>query len=63
MGIYSAGSDLEIRRGPGHPDPEIRVGGGGGVAVSKNFFGPLGLSLVPLGPSPGAATDLLFFYI
>ena len=29
--------------GGGHPDPEIRVGGGGS---QKNCFGPLGLSLV-----------------
>ena len=34
--------------GPGHPDPEIRGGGGGGL--KKIFFGPSG-------PSPGYATD------
>ena len=34
--------DLEIRGGS-HPEPLIR--GGGGVS-KKNFFGPLGLSLV-----------------
>ena len=45
-----ANPDLQIREGPGHPDPEImgRGGvGGRGVHVSKkNFFGPSGLSLV-----------------
>ena len=35
--------DIEISRGPGHPDPKIR---GGGAVSQKNFFGPLGLSLV-----------------
>ena len=34
--------DLEIRGGS-HPEPLIRGGGGG---AKKNFFGPLGLSLV-----------------
>ena len=30
--------DLQIRGGPGHPDPEIREGrGGGGGVVSKIF--------------------------
>ena len=33
--------DLEIRGGDSHPEPLIR----GGVS-KKNFFGPLGLSLV-----------------
>ena len=34
--------------GGGHPDPKISEAGGGGGegAGSKNFFGPLGLSLV-----------------
>ena len=44
-----ANPDLQIREGPGHPDPEImgRGGGGRGVPVSpKNFFGPSGLSSV-----------------
>ena len=35
--------DLQIRGVPGHPDPDIRGGGGG---LQKNIFGPLGLSLV-----------------
>ena len=30
--------------GGGHPDPEIRVGGGGGL--KKFFFGPSDISLV-----------------
>ena len=38
-----ADPDLQIREGPGHPDPEISGGGGGGV--KKIFFGPWGLSL------------------
>ena len=25
-----AGRDVQVREGPGHPDPEIRVGVGGG---------------------------------
>ena len=63
-----ANPDLQIREGPGHPDPEImgREGGAGrGVPVSqKNFFGPspqFGLTIKggraprPL-PSPGSAT-------
>ena len=42
-----ADPDLQIRGRPGHPDPEIRRGGGGG-AVSKNiFFGSSGLPWVP----------------
>ena len=49
-GTFSvANADLQIRgRGggrPGHPDPEIR--GGGGWPVSKKiYFGPSGLSFV-----------------
>ena len=47
-------SDLEIMRGPCHPDPEIRGWGRG--AVSKIFFGPFGpqfglkMGAPPLGP-------------
>ena len=38
---------LEIRgEGGCHPDPEIKWAGGGGGWSQKNFFGPLGLSLV-----------------
>ena len=57
-----ADPDLQIKRAGGHPDPEIRGGGG---AVFKKFFlalwasvwtqnkgGPPGLR----GPSPGSAT-------
>ena len=36
--------DLQIRGEPGHPDPEIR--GGGGAVSKKYFFGRSGLSLV-----------------
>ena len=41
-------TELQIREGGRHPDPEIRGRGGGGVdAVSKFFFsGPSGFSLV-----------------
>ena len=38
-----ADPDLQIRGGPGHPDPEIS-GGGGGV-VSKFFFSALRASV------------------
>ena len=34
--------DLQIRGGPGHPDPEIREGGGGVEGWSKKFFPPFG---------------------
>ena len=53
--------DLEITGWPGHPDPEIRKGGGCGT-VSKNFFRPLGpqfglkIRRGP-GPYPGSATE------
>ena len=54
--------DLEIRGGPGHPDPYIR-GEGGGPSLQKKFFGPSGFSVVlkkggvaPPGPSPRSAT-------
>ena len=33
-----ADPDLQIRRGPGHPDPEIRRGG----CLQNNFFRPFG---------------------
>ena len=35
-----AGRDVQVREGPGHPDPEIRVWAGGGEveAVSKKVF-------------------------
>ena len=36
--------DLEITGGPGHPDPEIRKGGGGGT-VSQIFFSALRASV------------------
>ena len=36
--------DLQIRGGPGHPDPEIREGRGG--QSPKKFFSPFGLSVV-----------------
>ena len=46
--------DLQIRGEPGHPGPEIRVGGGGGS--QKIFFRPFGpqFSLKIRGPSPGS---------
>ena len=54
---------LETRRGGGHPDPEIR-GGGGREPGLQNFFRPFGLRFglkirgepAPPGPSPGSAT-------
>ena len=38
-----ADPDLQIRRGGGHPDPEIRRGDPG---YKKNFFGSSGLILI-----------------
>ena len=38
----SGGSRPSYKGGPGHPDPEIRAGGG----LQKIFFGPSGLSLL-----------------
>ena len=51
--------DLQIRGGPGHPDPEIRGGG-----LQKNTFWPFGPQFglkireggAPPGPSPRSAT-------
>ena len=64
-----ANPDLQIREGPGHPDPEImgRGGGGGerGACLPKKFFRPFGpqFGLTIKGgraprplPSPGSAT-------
>ena len=57
--------DLQIREGPGHPDPEIsgEVGVGVGASLKKKFCGPSGLKWSkntggpgPPGPSPGSAT-------
>ena len=57
----SGGPDLQIRGGPGHPDPEIR-----GAAVSKKCFSAPQVSVWsknkgvgPLGPSPGSTAGLL----
>ena len=59
-----ADPDLQISgRGGGHPDPEIRGGGGG---VLKKFFPALRASVwsknkgeaAPLGPSLGSATAM-----
>ena len=36
--------DLQIRGGPGHPDPEIREGGWDNL--QKKFSSPFGLSVV-----------------
>ena len=36
-------TELQIREGGRHPDPEIRGRGGGVDAVSKFFFRPFGL--------------------
>ena len=44
MVSVSGGSRPSDNGGPGHPDPEIKWGGGGGL--KKIFFGSLGLSLV-----------------
>ena len=39
------GPDLEIRRGPGHPDPEISEGGWGRGRAVLNFFSALWASV------------------
>ena len=57
-----ADPDLQIRRGAGHPDPEIR----GGWAVSNFNFSALRASVWaknkggpdPPGPTPGSPTVL-----
>ena len=55
--------DLEITGGSGHPDPELRKGGGGGT-VSKIFFRRASVwsknkegTRPPPGLSPGSATE------
>ena len=54
--------DLEITGGPGHPDPEIRKGSGGGT-VSQIFFTALRASVWSKnkeggpGPYPGSTTE------
>ena len=47
-----ADPDLQIREGPGHPDPEIRG------RSKKQFFSPFGsqFGLTIGGPSPASAT-------
>ena len=37
--------DIEISRGPGHPDPKIR--GGGVACLPKEFFWPFGPQFGP----------------
>ena len=63
-----ANPDLQIREGPGHPDPEIMGRGGWGkrgACLQKKFFRPFGpqFGLTIKGgraprplPSPGSAT-------
>ena len=50
-----ADPDLQIRKGGGYLDPQIRGGGG----LKKNFLGLSGLSFVKKGGgrSPGSATE------
>ena len=40
-----ADQDLQIRRGPGHPDPEIKEGGWGRGRAVLNFFSALWASV------------------
>ena len=68
--ISAVDPDLQIKRGPHHPDRDIMVrgggggGGGGGVVLKKPFFRPFGHQFGlkirggpgPSGPSPGSAT-------
>ena len=37
LGIAVADPDPQRRRGPGHPDPEIRGWGGGGPRAPQSF--------------------------
>ena len=62
-------TELQIREGGRHPDPEIRGRGGGGVdAVSKFFFPALRASVWSKnkggrgGGVPGSVTALVFNY-
>ena len=59
----AADPDLQIREGPGHPDPEMGVGRG---QSEKKIFSALQASVwsnnkggapPPPGPSPGSATE------
>ena len=43
----SGGSRPSDKGGPGHPDPEIRVGGGGRGTVLKNSFQAFGPQFGP----------------
>ena len=58
-----ADPDLQIRGGPGHPDPEIREGGG---TISKKIFPALLASVWSknkgLGPSLGSAAACLHYF-
>ena len=40
--ISAVDPDLQIKRGPGHPDRDIRGGGGGRRFKKKNFLRPFG---------------------
>ena len=58
-----ADPELQIRSGAGHPDPEIRGGGGEGLKIFFWPFGPhFGLKIkegpAPPAPSPGSPTVL-----
>ena len=62
--ISTVDPDLQIKRGPGHPDRDIRSRGGGGSRFKKNFSSALRASVWskntggpgPSGPSPESAT-------
>ena len=62
--ISAVDPDLQIKRGPGHPDRDIRGGGEGGGGLKKKFSSALRASVWskntggpgPPGPSPGSAT-------
>ena len=63
---------LQIKRGPGHPDHDIRGegGGGGGGGLKKTFFGPFeprfGLKIwraqPPRAPPLDPPLDLTFLF-
>ena len=49
---------VQTFREGGHPNPEMRGGGGGEVRLKKNFLAQLGLKIRGVqGPSPGSTTS------
>ena len=60
----AADPDLQIREGPGHPDPEMGVGRGqsenkifSALQASVWSYNKGGGGWPPVGPSPGSTTE------